>query len=123
MSRKSGDRLSESETRQPMSARRITDQVSARALDGGLIVIFVGLALAPFIFPGSQPLNVAAKICYFIVLAASYDLLLGYTGIVSFAHTMFFGIGGYGAGIALYSLGPSWSSIAIGTLLGLMLSI
>ncbi len=46
---------------------------------------------------GSQSLNVAAKICYFIVLAASFDLLLGYTGVVSFAHTMFFGIGGYGA--------------------------
>ena len=30
------------------------------------------------------------------MLVASYDLLLGYTGIVSFAHTMFFGIGGYG---------------------------
>ena len=63
------------------------------------------LALAPFLFPGAKPLNVAAKICVFIVLAASYDLLLGYTGIVSFAHTMFFGIGGYGVAIALYAHG------------------
>ncbi|MEA2934946.1 MAG: branched-chain amino acid transport system permease protein, partial [Variibacter sp.] len=60
---------------------------------------------------------------YFIVLAASYDLLLGYTGIVSFAHTMFFGIGGYGAGLALYAWGPSWSSIALGTLIALVLSL
>ena len=52
----------------------------------------------PFLFSGSQPLSTAAKICIFIVLVASYDLLLGYTGIVSFAHTMFFGIGGYGVG-------------------------
>ena len=36
----------------------------------------------------------------FILLVASYDLLLGYTGIVSFAHTMFFGIGAYGVAIA-----------------------
>ena len=50
-------------------------------------------------------INTAAKICVFIVLVASYDLLLGYTGIVSFAHTMFFGIGGYGVGLALYALG------------------
>jgi branched-chain amino acid transport system permease protein len=92
-------------------------------LNVALIAIFAGLALAPFVFPGSQSLNVAAKICYFIVLAASFDLLLGYTGVVSFAHTMFFGIGGYGAGIALYSLGPDWSSIAIGTGAGLTLSI
>ena len=54
------------------------------------------LAFAPFLFPGSKPLNVAAKICIFIALAASYDLLLGYTGVVSFAHTMFYGIGSYG---------------------------
>ena len=42
---------------------------------------------------------VAAKVLVFIVLAASFDLLLGYTGIVSFAHTMFFGLGAYTAGI------------------------
>jgi len=48
---------------------------------------------------------VAAKICVFIVLVASFDLLLGYTGIVSFAHTMFFGIGAYGVAIALTRLG------------------
>jgi len=80
-----------------------------------LLAILLGLALAPVLFPGMEALNVAAKICYFVVLAASYDLLLGYTGIVSFAHTMFFGIGGYGAGIALYNFGPSWSALALGT--------
>ena len=41
----------------------------------------------------------------FIVLVASFDLLLGYTGIVSFAHTMFFGIGAYGVAIASTRLG------------------
>jgi len=66
-----------------------------------LVAILVGLAFAPFLFPGAKSLNVAAKICVFIVLAASFDLLLGYTGIVSFAHTMFFGLGGYGVGLAL----------------------
>jgi branched-chain amino acid transport system permease protein len=92
-------------------------------LSAALIVVFVGLALAPFLFPGSQSLNAAAKICYFIVLVASYDLLLGYTGIVSFAHTMFFGIGGYGAGLALYAWGPTWRAIAGGTLIALVLSL
>ncbi len=60
----------------------------------------LGLALLPFIFPSTKALNVAAKVLVFIVLVASYDLLLGYTGIVSFAHTMFFGIGAYGVAIA-----------------------
>src|SRR5215207_11211092 len=86
----------------------------SKALTAILLAIFVLLALAPFLFPGTQPLNVAAKICYFIVLVASYDLLLGYTGIVSFAHTMFFGIGGYGVGLALYSWDASWLAALAG---------
>jgi branched-chain amino acid transport system permease protein len=99
------------------------DPPQSRILSAVLLVIFIALAAAPFLFPGTQSLNVAAKICYFVVLAASYDLLLGYTGIVSFAHTMFFGIGGYGAGLALYTWGPTWSSVLIGTVLGLVLAV
>src|SRR6476646_6713255 len=87
-----------------------------------LIAIFLALALAPFLFPGSKPLNVASKICIFALLVASYDLLLGYTGIVSFAHTMFFGIGGYGVAIGLDRLGPTWASVGIGLLAALALS-
>ncbi len=71
------------------------DPPRGRVLTLVLLIILIGLAFAPVLFPGMGALNVAAKICYFVVLAASYDLLLGYTGIVSFAHTMFFGIGGY----------------------------
>ncbi len=99
------------------------DPPRSRALTILLSAIFLGLAFAPLLFPGTQALNVAAKICYFVVLAASYDLLLGYTGIVSFAHTMFFGIGGYGAGLALYNLGPSWTALLIGTLAALALAV
>ena len=62
----------------------------------------LALALAPFLFPGAKALNVAAKTCVMILLVASYDLLLGYAGIVSFAHVMFFGVGAYGVGLALY---------------------
>jgi branched-chain amino acid transport system permease protein len=87
-----------------------------------LVLILLGLALTPFVFPGTKALNVAAKIIVFIVLAASFDLLLGYTGIVSFAHTMFFGIGAYGVAIASTRLGPGWSSVAIGVVGALALS-
>ena len=41
-----------------------------------LIAIVLGLALTPFMFPGTKALNVAAKIIVFIVLVASFDLLL-----------------------------------------------
>ena len=88
-----------------------------------LIAIVACLALAPFIFPGAKALNVAAKICIFIVLVASFDLLLGYTGIVSFAHTMFFGIGAYGVAIALTRLGPSWTAVGAGIAAALAVSL
>ena len=94
-----------------------------RALTVVLIVIVAALALAPFVFPGAKALNVAAKICIFIVLVASFDLLLGYTGIVSFAHTMFFGIGAYGVAIALSRLGPNWPAVGAGVAAALVLSL
>lgn len=74
----------------------------------------LALALTPFLFPGVKALNVAAKMLVFIVLVASFDLLLGYTGIVSFAHTMFFGIGAYGIAIACSRLDSGWGALAAG---------
>ena len=79
-----------------------------------LIGVVAALAMAPFLFPGAKPLNVAEKICVMALLAASYDLLLGYAGIVSFAHVMFFGIGSYGVALALYGIGPGWGALALG---------
>jgi branched-chain amino acid transport system permease protein len=95
------------------------DPPRTRILSAALVLIVLTLALAPFLFPGAKPLNVAAKVCIFIALAASYDLLLGYTGVVSFAHTMFYGIGSYGIAISLYSLGSRWDAIGLGLLVAL----
>ena len=99
------------------------DLPRSRLLSILLLLIFLGLLLAPFIFPGTRSLSVAAKVAVFILLVASYDLLLGYTGIVSFAHTMFFGIGGYGIGIASAKLGATWGSLALGVSLSLLFSL
>ena len=90
------------------------DLPRSRLLSLLLILTVLGLALTPFIFPSTRALNVAAKILIFIVLVASYDLLLGYTGIVSFAHTMFFGIGAYGIAIASSRMGPGWAAVGAG---------
>lgn len=97
-----------------MKALLSHDLPRSRWLSLLLLLIVIGLAFAPFLFPGTKPLNVAAKILIFMVLVASYDLLLGYTGIVSFAHTMFFGIGAYGVAIACTRLEPSATSVLLG---------
>jgi branched-chain amino acid transport system permease protein len=99
------------------------DYPRSRVLAVLLLIELLGLAFAPFLFPGVKALSVAAKVLVFTVLVASFDLLLGYTGIVSFAHTMFFGIGAYGVAIACASLGPSWSSLAVGVALALAIGL
>jgi branched-chain amino acid transport system permease protein len=99
------------------------DLPRSRVLTAILLALFLCLAGAPFLFPGTRSLDVAARVCVFVVLVASYDLLLGYTGIVSFAHTMFFGIGGYGIGIAIARTEPSFAAIATGTAGALLVSL
>ena len=98
------------------------DLPKSRLLAAILMVVVAGLLLTPFVFPGAKALGVAAKILVFIVLVASYDLLLGYTGIVSFAHTMFFGIGAYGVAIALTRYPASFGAVAAGLACAIALS-
>jgi branched-chain amino acid transport system permease protein len=88
-----------------------------------VFVIAAALLFAPFLFQDVRSIEVAARICIFVVLVASYDLLIGYTGIVSFAHTMFFGFGAYGAAIALKEMGNGWGSVLVGTAAGIALSL
>src|SRR5258705_10345683 len=91
----------------------------SRVLSIILVAIIAALAVTPLVFPGAKAMNVATKICIFAALVASYDLLLGYTGSVSFAHTMFYGIGSYLIAIALYSMGPTRAAVATGSSIGL----
>jgi branched-chain amino acid transport system permease protein len=99
------------------------DRPRNRVLAIALVVVLVGLLVAPFVFPGAKAVGVAAKMLVFIVLVASYDLLLGYTGIVSFAHTMFFGIGAYGVAIASTRMGEGGLAVAVGLGVALLLSL
>ena len=102
----------------------VSDDPPGRALlNVAMLVILAGLLFAPFLFPGSKALDVAARICIFIILVASYDLMLGFTGIVSFAHTMFFGIGAYGVAIMLAKGVGGWTGVILGALIGAVVSL
>ena len=94
------------------------DRPRSMVLSVLLMMIAIGLVLVAFVLPGTRSLDTAARIAIFIALVASYDLLLGYTGIVSFAHTMFFGLGAYGVAIALKMLGPGFGAIVLGAVAG-----
>jgi branched-chain amino acid transport system permease protein len=64
--------------------------------------------VTPFLFHSFEILDVVLKIIIFSALVASYDIILGYTGIVSLGHVMYFGIGAYLVGIFMGKLG--WTS-------------
>jgi branched-chain amino acid transport system permease protein len=99
------------------------DLPRSRWLAVALLLMVVALAFAPFLFPGSKALGAAAKMLVFVLLVASYDLLLGYTGIVSFAHTMFFGIGAYGVAVASTKLAPTFATVTLGVFVALCISL
>ncbi len=53
----------------------------------------------------------------FAILAASWDLLSGFTGQMNFGHALFFGVGAYGAALLnLHADLPPWGSIPLGAL-------
>ena len=54
---------------------------------------------------------------FYVMMAASWNLLAGYTGQVSFGHAAFAGIGAYASGILAAKAGINpWLGVAIGTL-------
>ncbi len=55
---------------------------------------------------------------FYVMMAASWNLLAGYTGQVSFGHAAFAGIGAYASGILAVKAGVNpWIGVAAGTLL------
>jgi len=63
-----------------------------------IVAVVVLLITAPFFLtPG--PLGTLGRILYIGLLAASLDLLLGFTGLPSLGHAAYFGIGAYAAGL------------------------
>ena len=87
------------------------------------VALVVVLILIPFI-PSFRIMDMAAKIMIFTVVVASYDLILGYTGLLSFAHAMFFGIGAYSVALLCYHSGsPHWYHLILAAGAALALSM
>lgn len=85
------------------------------------VAIFI---ILPFIMPSFRVMDVMAKIMIFTVVVASFDLLLGYTGILSFAHGMFFGIGAYSLALILYwAKTPAWYHIILAAAISIVVTM
>ena len=81
----------------------------------GFAVILVLLIVAPLVLPEFWR-RFVTEILIWGLLAMSSDVLIGYTGMISFGHSAFFGLGMYGAAAALLTPRPPnlWLAIAYG---------
>src|SRR5215468_10747562 len=81
----------------------------------GFAVIVILLAAAPLVLPEFWR-RFVTEILIWGLLAMSSDILIGYTGMVSFGHSAFFGLGMYGAAAALLTVRPPnlWLALAYG---------
>jgi len=83
------------------------------------LLLLFGLLVAPFV--GAYPVFVMKLMC-FALFASAFNLLLGYTGLLSFGHAAFLGGSAYVAGYAMkvWGLTPELGLLA-GTVTGAML--
>jgi len=87
------------------------------------ILLLAFFVLTPFLFRSFEVLDVILKIAIFSALVASYDVILGYTGIVSLGHVLYFGIGSYLVGIFMGKLGwTSYGHLALSFLIAIVIS-
>jgi len=84
------------------------------------LVLIVFLAFFPQMF-GVYYTNMVVTFAIFSVFAISLNMLLGYTGLLSFGQAMFFGMGGYGTALALKHISGLGVLPAIG--IGILASV
>ncbi len=81
----------------------------------GFGIVLALLVLAPLVLPEFWR-RFVTEILIWGLLAMSSDILIGYTGMVSFGHSAFFGLGIYGAAAALLTVRPPnlWLALLYG---------
>ncbi|MFK0376902.1 branched-chain amino acid ABC transporter permease [Pandoraea sp. NPDC090278] len=88
-------------------------------------LLLLALIAAPFV--GAYPVFVMKVLC-FALFAAAFNLLLGFTGLLSFGHAAFFGSAGYVTGYAIRNLGFTpevgiLAGVVAGAVLGLVIGL
>jgi branched-chain amino acid transport system permease protein len=92
---------------EPLAVPRI-EAKSQRSLYVDVLIAvaaFAVLATLPFLFSSKALLDFVIRCSAFGLFATSLNLLVGYTGMISFGHGMFFGLGAYGFGLIMQRTG------------------
>src|SRR2546422_6936571 len=89
--------------------RRVGDVIGRHPV----LAFFVVFGIFPFVVPYKA---LATQVLIYGLLALGFNLLYGYTGLLSFGHAAYWGLGAYGTGIALAKLkvGSLWLGLAAG---------
>jgi branched-chain amino acid transport system permease protein len=86
-----------------------------------VLLFFLGLLFLPVVTQDPYLLRILILTSIFAILAASWDLLSGFTGQMNFGHALFFGVGAYTAALVnLHAHIPPWGSIPLGALAAVM---
>ena len=107
-----------------MNIARIFSPAKNKAIAGMVIV----LLLVPVFIEDPYIMNIIILSLLFAVLASSWNLICGYTGIFTFGHQAFFGIGAYVSSLLAMKAGLSpWLGLFAGgiaaALIGLMIGL
>ena len=89
--------------------------LAARIERHQIFVFFLVFLVFPWIVPYK---SLATQVLIYGLFALGFNLLYGYTGLLSFGSAAYWGLGGYGAGIALakLKLGSLWAALGLGLL-------
>lgn len=97
------------------SGSRKASNLAAALTDWRVLLSIAALCLLPWVLPSKA---LAVNVLVYGVLAMGYNLLFGYTGLLSFGHAAFFGAGAYITGIAIGQFGVPWYGAVLLGLLG-----
>jgi branched-chain amino acid transport system permease protein len=82
-----------------------------------VLLFFVVLLVFPLLIDDPYLLRILTLASIFAILAASWDLLSGFTGQMNFGHALFFGVSAYAAALLNLHLHiPPWGSIPLSAL-------
>ncbi len=83
-----------------------------------ILIVIAGLTVFPFVITNRFYISLVNEMLIYGLLAMSLDVLLGYTGLLSFMHNAYLGISAYAVGLFLIHISPSslWLACLAGVL-------
>lgn len=85
------------------------------------LVAFAVLAFLPYVIPGKGFTDFVVRLAAFAIFATSFNILVGYGGMESFGHGLFFGLGAYSFGLLMQNF--PWVGIPGAFLMTILLAV